>query len=366
MKEMRLGFFDFFSDIANFLKAGSVLGVDIGTTSVKMAEVSRKGENFKLLNYGLLETKNYLERPNQAIQTGSLEIVEKEAVNLLNMLLHEVKPKTKTALVSVPAFSSFVVPLEMPLMPAAETAKSIGFQAKQYIPLPESAVSVDWMKVDEFENDRGVKFQRLLLIGIPSSIIRKYKNIFKILGLRLIALELETFALTRVLDSEKPTLIVDVGGEVTSIGIIENGFVKHSATSDYGGIHLTKSLSQGLGLSVVRAEELKRRRGLLGREGESELSTLILPFLDVIIQETRYARDFYEHRYGKKVERLTLLGGGANLLGIEKHFAGQMNLPIVEPNPLRGFEYAPDLEPVVKNLSTELPVAIGLAKRYFV
>ncbi|MFH0712845.1 MAG: pilus assembly protein PilM, partial [Candidatus Jorgensenbacteria bacterium] len=152
MNKMRLGFFDFFSDIANFLKAGSVLGVDIGTTSIKMAEVSRKGADFKLVNYGVLETKNYLEHPNQAIQTGSLEIVEREAVNLLNILLHEVKPKTKTVLVSIPVFSSFVVPLEMPLLPASETGKSVGFQAKQYIPLPPSAVSVDWIKVDEFEN----------------------------------------------------------------------------------------------------------------------------------------------------------------------------------------------------------------------
>ena len=378
---MRLGFFDFFSDITNFLKAGSVLGVDIGTTSIKMAEVSRKGANFKLLNYGILETKGYLEHSNQAIQTGSLEIVEKETVNLLNTLLHEVKPKTKTVLVSVPVFSSFLVPLDMPFLSSQETGKSISFQAKQYIPLPENAVSVDWIKVDEFENDRGVKFQRLfflllairetfgkqrlLLIGIPSSGIRKYKNIFRAVGLRLVALELEILALARALNPDKPTIVIDIGGEVASINVIEGGFVKHSSVSDYGGIHLTKSLSQGLGLSVVRAEELKRRRGLLGREGESELSTLILPFLDVIIQETRYARDSYERRYGKKVEKLMLVGGGANLLGIEKYFGREMNLPTVEPATLRGFEYAPDLEPIVKNLNKELPVAIGLAKKYF-
>lgn len=106
---MKLGFLDFFKDIANFLKSGSVLGVDIGTVSVKMAEISRKGDKFKIANYGILETKRYLERPNQAIQTGSLEIVEKEAVGLLNVLLNEVKPKTKTVIASIPTFSSFVV-----------------------------------------------------------------------------------------------------------------------------------------------------------------------------------------------------------------------------------------------------------------
>ncbi len=364
---MNLDFFGFFKDIANFLKAGSVLGVDIGTTSIKMAEVSRKGANFKLVNYGVLETKKYIEHPNQAIQTGSLEIVEKEAVNLLNVLLNEVKPKSKTVLVSIPVFSSFIVPLDMPLLSAQETEKSVSFQAKKYIPLPQSAVSHDWIKVDEFENNKGVKFQRLLLIGIPSSVIKKYKGIFKTVGLRLVTLELETLALARALGNfSEPTLVVDIGGESTSINVIEGSLVKHSSVSDYGGIHLTQALSRGLGLSVLRAEELKRRRGLMGKEGESELSTLILPFLDVIIQETRYARDSYERRYGKKVEKLMLVGGGANLLGINKYFGSQMNLPTIEPATLNGFEYNPDLELVTRYLKNELPVAIGLAKRYFI
>jgi type IV pilus assembly protein PilM len=363
---MRLGFLDFFKDIANFLKSGSVIGVDIGTTSVKMAEISKKGTSFALKNYGILETKKYLTHSNQAIQTGSLEIVEKEAIHLLNILLHEIKPKSDTVLASIPAFSSFIVPLDMPLLSAEETEKSVSFQAKQYIPLPQSAVSHDWIKVDEFENEKGVKFQRLLLIGMPSGIIRKYKNIFKAVGLRLVALELETLALVRALGNfSEPTLVVDIGGEATSINVLEGGLVKHSSISDYGGIHLTQALSRSLGLSVVRAEELKRRRGLLGKEGETELSTLILPFLDVIIQETRYARDSYERRYGKKVEKFMLVGGGANLLGIERYFGNQMNLSATSPSTLNGFEYSSDLEPAARSLKNELPVAIGLARRYF-
>lgn len=363
---MRLSVLDFFKDIANFVHSGSVLGIDIGTTSVKMAEISKKGDKLKLVNYGILETKKYLLHPNQAIQTGSLEIAEKEAVNLLNVLLNEVKPKTKTVLVSIPAFSSFIVPLEVPLISAKETADTVGFQARQYIPLPESAVSVDWIKVDEFENEKGVKFQRLLLMGMPNSVVRKYKNIFKALDLRLVALELETLALARALvNLDQPTLVVDIGGEATNISVVERGFVKHSVVSDYGGIHLTQALSRSLGLSVVRAEELKRRRGLTGKEGETELSTLILPFLDVIIQETRYARDSYERRYGKKVEKLTLVGGGANLLGIEKYFGNQMNLPTILPTTLNGITYPTDLEPAARGLRNLLAVAVGLAKRYF-
>ncbi len=363
---MKLGILNFLRDIINFLRAGSVLGIDIGTTSIKLAEIAKKGVKFKLLNYGILTTKEYLEHPNEIIQTSSLEIVEEKAAELLRILLNEVKPKSKTVVASLPAFSSFITLLDMPLMKKEETEKSVAFQARQYIPLPINQVSIDWIKVEEFEGERGGRFQRVLLIGIPNSIIKKYKNIFKIAGLRLVALEVESLALVRALGNlADPTLVIDIGGEATNIAVTEDGILKYAFSSDYGGIHLSQALSKSLGISIRRAEELKRHRGLTGREGEAELSTLISPFLDVIIQEVRYARDFYENRYKKKVQDLMLVGGGANLEGIKGYFASQLNLKVKEPAISAEVEYDLKLEAIVKNLWRELALASGLAKKYF-
>ncbi|MCP6720197.1 MAG: type IV pilus assembly protein PilM [Patescibacteria group bacterium] len=363
---MKLNVLGFFQDIFNFLKAGSVLGIDIGTTSIKVVEVSKKSGRFKLENYSILETRKYLEHPNQAIQTSSLKIDEEEVVELFRIILNELKPKSKTVLASMPAFSSFITPIDMPLLSTEETAKSVAFQAKQYIPLPVNEVSIDWLKVEEFESSRGGRLQRILLIGVPNEIIKKYKNIFKAADLRLITLEVENLSLVRTLGSlDAVTMVVDIGAESTNTIITEKGVLKHSSQTDYGGIHLTQALSKSLGISTLRAEELKRRRGLLGSGGESELSTLILPFLDVIIQEVKYARDSYERRYSKKVEKLILVGGGANLLGIEKYFGNQMDLVITAPPTFANLEYNPELEPAVKGLARQLPVALGLAKKYF-
>ncbi|KKU94366.1 MAG: Type IV pilus assembly protein PilM [Candidatus Jorgensenbacteria bacterium GW2011_GWA1_48_13] len=363
---MRLGFLDFFRDIANFVKSGSVLGIDIGTVSVKIAEVGKRGERFRLLNYGVLETKRYFERPNEAIQTSSLKLSEAAATELVKTLLRETGTKTRTAVCSIPAFSAFVAPLEMPFLSPAETARTVGFEARQYIPLPVSEVSIDWLKVDEFDSPQGGRSQRLLLIGIPNETIRKYKNIFKNCGLRLVALELETFSLIRALGRfSSPTLVVDIGAESTAIAVAEAGVLKHVSQTDYGGIHLTAALSKSLGVSVKRAEELKRRRGLLATGGESELSTLIVPFLDVIIQEVRYAQDSYERRWAKKVAGLTLVGGGSELLGIEKYLERQMGLPCTSPDVFGDVDYDASAEPLRRNLSRVLPVAVGLAKKYF-
>ncbi len=365
---MRLGAFDFITDIQNFFKGGKVLGTDIGTASIKITELSKRGESFILSNYGMLETKKYLDYPNQAIQTSSLRIVEKDATHLLKTLLSEMKTRSHLAITSVPLFATFVTVFEMPKFSREETNKVVMFQAQQYVPMPLDQISVEWFVIEEFDTERGQKYQRILLVGIPNDVIMKYKKIHKDAGLRLVAMEVDIFAILRALDkflTEVPTLIVDIGAQSTGMIVVEGKSVRHANQTDYSGIYLTQAIAKSLDVSMIRAEELKRRKGLSGEGVDSELSTLLLPFLDVIIQEVRHAKDVYERRYAKKVEKIMLIGGGANLIGIEKYFSSQIGLTIAHQSLLMGVQYPETLRPVEKNIDNELVVSFGLAKRYF-
>jgi type IV pilus assembly protein PilM len=357
----------FFSDITNFFQSASVLGIDMGTSSIKVVELSRKDGRFVLNNYGFLETRDYLEHANLALQMGSLDIIESEAAKLLKIILRDTQIKSRVALVSVPEFASFTTLLDMPLLSHKETSQSVEFQAKKYIPMPVEQVQVDWQKVDEFQTNDGQKFQRVMLIGIPKKLIRSYKNICQEAGLKMISMEIESMAVIRALPKfERPTLVIDIGAESTAAIVTEKGFVKYSDQIDYGGIHITRALSASLDLGMQRAEELKRRRGLSDQTGESELSTLALPFLNVIIQEVDYIRDNYERRYGKEVKQMALIGGGANLSGMEKTFSLQLGIDLVSPNIFGDVSYPPEIEPAIKGLGNELPVSFGVAKKYFI
>lgn len=365
---MKLGISDFFQDIGNFFKGGSVIGIDIGTASIHAVELSKKGDSFTLANYGILETKHYLEYSNQAIQTSSLKPVAKDVTRLLSLLLREMKPHTRLAVASLPLFSAFITVLDLPLIPKEETARAVLFQAQQYIPLPPKEVSVEWTKIEEFESQKGQKFQRILLIGVPNEVIERHKEIFKAAGLKLIAIEVESFALARAFRSfftDIPVLLADIGAESTGITIVESGNVMHAEQTDYSGIYLTQALSKSLDISMLRAEELKRRRGLSAVGADSELSTLLLPFLDVIIQEIRHAKDAYARQYKKDVGKVMLAGGGANLIGVEKYVSSQLGIPIAHHPLLTGIKYPPSIEPAVRGLDNELGVAFGLAKKYF-
>ncbi len=363
---MRLGISGFIRDIANMFRSGTVLGVDFGTASIKIAEVSRKGEQFRLENYGIIEVHDYLGHANLALQASSLDIIDHEASRLLKYLISEMKPKSTTAVVSIPSFASFITLLDIPLISEKETAQTVQFQAQKYIPMPINQVQVDWVKVDEYADERGIRFQRLLLIGIPEKVIVSYKNICKASGLRAVAFEIDGIALARSLAHlTQPTLVVDIGANSSTMIVVDNGVAKHLSQTDYGGVHITRALSKSLDLGMKRAETLKKRRGLLGKGGETELLSLILPFLDVIIQEVAYARSLYERRYGKKVLQFTFVGGGAELLGIEEHAAEQLGIPYVSPDTFTDVAYKPAIEPIIRNLAQELPVVVGLTKRYF-
>ena len=345
--------------------SASALGVDIGTTSIKMVEVAESSSIYRLKNYGLLESYGHLERLNNAIQTSSLKLFEKETVALIQMLLKQVNPSTKNVVASIPPFSSFVTLLEMPMMSDNETAHGMPYQARQYIPLPVSEVAIDWLKVGEKEDENGIKKQQVLLISVPNEQINKYRAIFKAAGLNLVSLEIEGLALTRMLinGDQTPTLILDIGARSTNLLVTDQGHLKLVAQTDFAGGTLTQAVASGLNVNVKRAEELKKLRGLSGREGEYELSTLMFPYLDAIIGEAKRLKIRYETEYAGKVERVIIAGGSANLPGILPYVEKELSLPTIKADPFSLIKYPGNLEPIISELGPMFSVALGLAIR---
>ena len=144
------------------------------------------------------------------------------------------------------------------------------------------------------------------------------------------------------------------------------GFLKFSGQTDFSGGSLTQVIANGLGIGQRRAEDLKKQRGLTGFGGEHELSTLILPILDVIISEAKRVLGNYESSYGDKVTSIVLSGGGSFLVGIEDYFNQHSGLPTKKGNAFQAVSYPAVLEPIVKDTGPLLSVAIGLGMKGFI
>lgn len=357
--------------IFNIFKEGvfpSYLGVDIGTTSIKAIEVKPGKQLPRVTNYAFLESSGYLARANQALQTSTLKLFEKEVIELLRLILKQMKPQATDVFASLPVFSAFTTILDFPMMGPKELEQAITYQAKQYVPLALSEVALDWLKVGEAEDEKGFKHQQILLISVPQEQIKRYQKIFKEVGLNLKALEIESLSLARVFSGDPtPTVVVDIGSRSTNIVFLQGGQFKMHSQTDFAGSSLTQALASSLSINPLRAEELKKERGISTSGPNYELSTILLPFLDAIINEVKKAVYLYEGQFrgSPKIERLVLAGGGANLRGIEKYFEREMGIPVVKSAPFVKFEYDPQIEPLVPELNPLMSVAMGLTLREF-
>src|SRR5581483_4093113 len=160
-------------------KSASYLAVDIGTTSLKAIEVRGGAEKPQIVNYGVLESTGYLARANQVLQTSSLKIFEADAIELLKTLRQTMKSDCKDALASLPPFSVFTTVLDFPRMQPKEIEKVIAYQAQQYVPLPITEVTLDWISLGEYEDDKGYPHQKVMLISVPQEQVQKYQRIFQ-------------------------------------------------------------------------------------------------------------------------------------------------------------------------------------------
>ncbi|PIR98657.1 MAG: hypothetical protein COT88_00325 [Candidatus Colwellbacteria bacterium CG10_big_fil_rev_8_21_14_0_10_41_28] len=344
------------------------LGIDIGTASIKMVEITEGKKVPKLVNYGTLETKGHLDRINEAIQTSSLEIVSGETSQVLQTLIDQVRPKARDVIASIPSFSAFTALIDVPDMQDSETAQAMQYQAQSIVPLPLNKVTLDWTTVSKYKDSDGNSKQQVLLVAVANSLIEKYQKIFTDVGLNLIALELEGISLARVLTQGDPTLslIIDIGARSTAILIGQNGFLKHSSQADYAGTSFTQAISRGLGINLERAEALKRQKGLRGSGGEYEVSTLMIPYLDSILDETIRVKNNFEANYAAKVERVILSGGSANLAGIEEYVSSKLAIPAVKGEPFAsGIDYPQQISPAIAQLGPFLAVSLGLGLRQF-
>lgn len=346
-----------------FKKKEGVLGIDVGTSSVKMVELSRNGVNPRLRNYSLLSSYGYAERFNNAIQTSSFKMLEDDVIDMVRAVLVEAKTKTRTAAFSIPAFLSFFTVVDFPKMDREEVEKAIPYEARKYIPVPVSEVVLRSYIVPS-SSDRSTA--SVLLVAVPRETIEKYKRIAKGTGLELISLEVEILSLVRALqDSQKGiVLLIDIGARSTSISIVDSGFVRITHHFDAAGDDLTKAIVRGMNLIPSKAESLKRSTGIVGREREETVSSIIFPILDMICLETVRILDIYKERQPqKKIERCILVGGSANLPGIVDYFVEKFAVTVSVGNPFTDILYPEVLSSALREISPLCAIAAGLAKR---
>ena len=353
-------------------KSSSYIGIDIGTSSVKMVQLKLEENKAKLETYGFLDNFGTFEFSDNSSRIGKLKVPDEKIVEVIKKIIREAGVNTSEVVMSVPVFSTFSSIIEFPEIAEEEIAKAIPFEARQYIPVPLEEVILDWSIVGKKLNKEGVGASALkqfvtqvILVAIPKDIAFKYSHIAEAAGLKLIALEAESFAMARSLvgNDKMPVLILDVGFKHTSISIIDKGCVMVNRGIDTGSSEMTRAISQGLGIDFNRAELLKKQNGLMQTGTETGVSKLIMPIVDIISNEMFRLINIYAQKNSRRIEQIIITGGGAEVYGITEYLEKYLNLKVLTGNPWARIAYNPELEASLHEIGPFFSVATGLAMR---
>lgn len=366
--------------LINFSKK-SKLGIDIGTASVKIVELSKESGRFKLENYCLFELESIEGALNIAgeISKSQADQADKEADQNLAWGIKEAlkrgKIKAKDAVVSIPSFNTFSTIISMPYLSESDIAKAVPYEAKKYIPIPLNEVVMDWTIIGANNNpnvnilskdqtDAKQPNVDVFIVAVPKNETERYKSIIKSAELNLKALELENTALVRALIGNDlgPFAIINIGGRSTSILIVDKGYERISHNYEVGGFEITKAIARSLNVSLKRAEELKRSLGLKNANADM-ITESMSSLVDLIVFETQKIIHNYEDTKKTKIGQVLLVGSSANMPMFMEYFGSKLNLPISAGNPLARLIFPPALEPLRGELNSTYPIAIGLAMR---
>ncbi|MCX7800866.1 MAG: type IV pilus assembly protein PilM [Fimbriimonadales bacterium] len=400
-------------------KLSSALGVDIGSKTIKVAEVRNQGRQAVVTALGVIET------PADSVDhTG---VFNPDAVGAaLKQLLSSIGASSNNVVVSIAGQASVLVrTLEVPRMNDAELAEHMQWEISRNIPFAESTVQSAYAKLDDV--DPNAANMDVVLAISPQSAVDTIISLVKKAGKQLVAIDVEPTAVARTLavsgaDPTAVCCVVDIGHKTTGINIYRGRNLVMPRQVPVGGELFAQELSRNLNLGYEEAEELLRSRaeipsgfmveapadpfavpaaiepeplqpynpfapeaspepfpteagGIAQPEetampsaapepvGDSETMRLLdgfRPALDELVAEVRRSLDYFRSK-GGEVDRLLLCGGGSHLRGLPDFMGRALGLPCEILDPTKGVQVnarkaSPEL---LDGRRTEFVIAIG-------
>ncbi len=354
-----------------FKKEDRFLGVDIGSSSIKIVQLKKEKERAILETYGELSLAGYA---NGDVGKAFV-VIDTKITEALSDILKESKAGAKSAEVSLPLKNSFLTTMEMPYLSEEELKEAIPFEARKYVPIPLSEAKIDWWILPPKSEENAVssigspkrKFVSVLLAAVPQEITAKYKSIFKNVNVEINNFELEVFPFARAALHRElgAVLLLDLGASSTKMIIADGGAVRAAHSLDKGSQEMTLNLSQSLGLNFERAEILKRENGILHKPETEGVASILETQVEFIAYEAeRFLLD-WKRRGGRPISKIVLGGGGALLKGITETMIKKFGVEAETVNPFSKVVYPAFLEPSLREVGATFTNAIGLALKNF-
>jgi type IV pilus assembly protein PilM len=344
----------------------SIVGLDIGSSSVKAVELVMKGRgrDFELSHLGIAKL------PPEAIVQGAF-LNSTAIVDAIREAVETAKIRSKNVAAAVSGHSVIVKKVSLPAMTREELDEQIRWEAEQYIPFDVNEVNLDFQILDSSDSEGQMD---VLLVAAKKDLIDDYVQVITEAGLTPAVIDVAAFAVENAYEANyqsKPdevVALVNIGAQVVNINIAMGGAPSFTRDITTAGNQYTEEIQKALSISFEEAERIK-----LGGRGSQdsqevvpqEVEQAMQSVTETVIGEISRSLDFFAATTAEsQIERVVLSGGGAQVSGFANAFRERTNLPVEIMNPLSRMVPSSRFEPeYLEDVAPALGVGVGLALR---
>jgi type IV pilus assembly protein PilM len=344
-----------------FSKAENLIGLDVGSHSVKLMQAYTGNVTPRLLSMGIAPL------PREAFIEGRLAKPEVVA-NAIRLLANHLKIKRRGVAVSISGYDVMIKKIELPTMTEDELAVRMHSELGQYIPYNIDEVDVDYQVIDVSKNRPN--FMDVLLVAAKKESITDFNNILKLSGFDAFVVDVDFFALSNSFEvtygfGDERVALLDIGASKSIMNIAYKGLPVFTRSISIGGNQLTDTIKDFFNISVEEAESVK-----LGESVEKysmrDLEEIFVSTITGWVTECRRAVDFYYHNYPEeKIAALYLSGGSCRIPGLDKVLREHLDIPVEIFNPISRIQYeVKQFDPAyVDYIGPQMAICLGLALR---
>jgi len=350
--------------VALFGKSKGLVGVDIGSSAIKVVELKpggKGGNEYQLTNLGLEPL------PPEAIVDGA--IMDSGAViDAIQRLFTAQKIKTNDVATSVSGNAVIVKKISLPQMTTEELAESIHWEAEQYIPFDIQDVSLDYEVVEGGGSGGNMD---VLLVAVKKDKIGDYTSAISQAGKNPAIVDVDVFALQNCyevnygIDAGRVVALLNVGASIMNINITKGATSIFNRDIAVGGNQYTDAIQKDLNLSFDQAEALKKGAPVEGANPDS-LPPILQAVSENIALEIQKTFDFFKATSSEdRIDRIFLSGGTAKVKGLQELLADRFDAGVELLNPFNSVTYNPrDFDPdFISDIGPSAAIAVGLAAR---
>jgi type IV pilus assembly protein PilM len=342
------------------MASAALIGLDIGSSSVRAAETTRGKDGPVIVNFGQVQL------PDGAVGGGVIND-DKAVTAALRQLWTATKFGSRQVVYGVTNPQVVVRELTLPNLPDRELHKSLQFQVQDVLPLPVERTLLDFQRLDDPGQNETV---RGLLIAAPKDAVLTAVRAIERAGLHVTRVDLASFALLRAvsrLDS-KVEALVNIGTRLTTVVVHDDGEPLIVRTIPRGGTEITELIAARIGATFAEAESLKCRVGLRADDGP-ETAEVVREAIRPLVSEIRSSFTYLTSGARQtKVRRLVLCGGGAALPGLADTLGAQLEVEVVMADPVvrlrdqRRRGKRDSLEPLRSSAAVSIGLTLGATR----